>query len=38
MGWEVGVRFKRERTCMYLWLTHADMWQKPIQYYKANIL
>ena len=38
MGWEVGGRFKREGTCVYLWLIHADVWQKPTQYCKAIIL
>ena len=38
MGWEVGGRFKRERTRVYLWLTDADVWQKPAQYYKPIIL
>ena len=36
--WEVGGRFKREGTCVYLWLIHADVWQKPTQYCKAIIL
>ena len=31
MGWEVGGRFKREGTYVYLWL-------KPTQYSKAIIL
>ena len=31
MGWEVGRRFKREGTCVYLWLIHVDVWQKPTQ-------
>ena len=30
MGWEVGGRFKREETYVYLWLIHADSWQKPV--------
>ena len=29
MGWEVGMRFKREGTYVYLWLIHVDVWQKP---------
>ena len=33
-----GGRFKREGTCVYLWLIHADMWQKPTQHHKATIL
>ena len=36
MEWEVGGRFKREGTCVYLWLIHVDVWQKPVQYCKAN--
>ena len=31
-GWQVGGRFKREMTFIYLWLIHVDVWQKPIQY------
>ena len=23
--------------CVYLWLIHVDVWQKPTQYYKAII-
>ena len=38
MGWEVGGRFKREGTYVYLWLVHGDVWQKPSQYCKAIIL
>ena len=38
MGWEVGRRFKRDRTYIYLWVIHAEVWQKPIQYCKAIIL
>ena len=38
MGWEVGGRFKREGTNVYLWLIHADVWQKLTQYYKVIIL
>ena len=33
-----GGRFKREGTYVYLWLIHADGWQKPTQYCKAIIL
>ena len=32
MGWEVGRRFKREGTYVYLWLIHVDVRQRPIQY------
>ena len=38
MGREVEGRFKREGTYVYLWLIHADVWQKPTQYCKAIIL
>ena len=34
----MGGRSKREGTYVYLWLIHADIWQKPTQYYKAIIL
>ena len=33
---EVGGRFRREGTYVYLWLIHVDVWQKPAQYYKAK--
>ena len=35
---EVGGRLKRERTYVYLQLSHVDVWQKPAQYCKAIIL
>ena len=38
MGREVVERFKREVTYVYLWLIHADVWQKPMQYCKAITL
>ena len=38
MGWEVGRRFTREGTHVYLWLIHADVWRKPTKYCKAIIL
>ena len=38
MGWEVGERFKRKGTYVYLWLIHTDVRQKPTQYGKAIIL
>ena len=38
MGWEMGGRFKRDRTFVYLWLIHVDVWQKPAQYCKEIIL
>ena len=37
-AWKVGGRFKREGLYVYLWLTHADVWQKPTQHRKAIIL
>ena len=37
MGREVGGRFKREETYVYLWLSHVDVWQKPSQYCKVII-
>ena len=37
-GWEVGGRLKREGTCVYLWLIHVDVWQKPTQHCKAIIV
>ena len=37
-GWEVEGKFRREGTYVYLWLIHVDVWQKPAQYCKANIL
>ena len=38
MGWEVEGRFKKEGTCVYLWLIHVDVWQKLAQYCKAIVL
>ena len=35
---EVGGMFRREGTCVYLWLIHVEVWQKPTQYCKAIIL
>ena len=37
LGLEVGSKFKREGTYVYLWLIHVVKWQKPIKYYKAII-
>ena len=37
MGREVGGRFKREGTCVYLWVIYVAVWQKPMQYCKAVI-
>ena len=38
MGWEVAGKFKKEGTYVYLWLTHADVWQKSTQHCKAIVL
>ena len=38
MGWKVGGSFRRDRTYVYLWLIHVDIWWKPSQYCKAIIL
>ena len=38
LGWEVGGKFKREETYVYLWLIRVDMWQKATLYGKAIIL
>ena len=38
VGWEVGGRFRRKRACAYLWVIHADVWQRPTQCCKAIIL
>ena len=35
---DLGVGFSGEGTHVSLWLIHADIWQKPTQYYKATIL
>ena len=38
-GWDgVRGRFKWEGIRVYLWLIHVDIWQKPMQYFKAIIL
>ena len=33
-GQDLGERFKKEETYVYLWLIHI-VWQKPTQHYKA---
>ena len=38
MGKGVEVRFKKEGTCVCLWLIHVDLWQKPSLEYKIIIL
>ena len=38
VGRQVGGKFKREGTYVYLWLSHVDVWQKPAQFCKAIIL
>ena len=37
MSWKVVGSVKRDRTCVYLWLIHVDVWKKPTQYCKAVI-
>ena len=32
------MRLKREGTFVYLWLIHVNVWQKPAQFCKSNIL
>ena len=36
MGRKMGERFKKEGTYVYLWLIHADVWQKPTQFCNAQ--
>ena len=38
MGKGIGGRFKREGTCVCLWLIHVVVWQKQSQYCKVIIL
>ena len=38
MGREMGGRFWREGTHVYLWLIHVDVWQKQTKFCKAIIL
>ena len=40
VGWwrEMGKRFKREMTCIFLLLTHVNLWQKPSLFCKVTIL
>jgi len=38
MGRKVGGRFRRERTHVYLWLIHVEIWQKTTKFCKAMIL
>ena len=35
---EMGEKFKREGTYVYLWLIHGDIWQKTTKFCKAIIL
>ena len=40
-GWDGvggGREAQRERTRVYLWPAHVDVWQEPTQYWKAIIL
>ena len=38
VGREMGGRFKREGTYVYLRLIHTEVWQKTTKFYKAIIL
>ena len=38
MGWEVGGGYKKKGTCVYLWLIHVVVWQKPTQQFKTIVL
>ena len=38
MGWEGGESFEREGTHVHLWLTCADVWQRPTHCYKPSVL
>ena len=38
MGREMGRRFKRKGTHIYLQLIHVNVWQKPTKFCKAIIL
>ena len=38
MGKEVGESFKREGICVYIWLIHVVVGQKPTQLCKATVL
>ena len=38
-GWDGGGwREAQEGICVYLWLIHVVLWQKPTRHYKAIIL
>jgi len=37
MGRQVGGKFNREETYVYLWWSHVDVWQKPSKYCKIII-
>ena len=37
-GREMGGRFRKEETQVYLWLILVDVWQKTTKFYKAIIL
>ena len=38
MGRKMGERFKKEGTYVYLWLIHADVWQKPTKYCVSQVV
>ena len=35
---QIVVKTERERTYVYLWLIHVDVWQRPKQYCRALVL
>ena len=37
MGRDMGGRFKREGTYVYLWLIHVEVWQKTAKFSKAIV-
>ena len=37
MGMDMGRKFERAGTYVYLWLIHVDVWQKPTKSFKAVI-
>jgi len=37
-GRGMGGGFRREGICIYQWLIHADVWQKPTPYCKSITL
>ena len=33
-----GRAFRREGVCVYLWLIHVDVWERPTQHCKAMVV